>query len=131
MIEVRPSEYSPAALPSRLRAAPAKKRRLSAMNGISSSKNALRGLPASADSRSASTSAFSSIASASLSSAVDRSPGVVVDQPSNAARAAATARSTSSEEESGACAMTSPVEGLITSSVAPSAASANSPLMKF
>ena len=65
------------------------------MNGISSSRNALIGLPALSDSSSAISSACSSIASASFSSAAARSPGVVVDQPANASRAALTARSTS------------------------------------
>src|SRR4026209_1786120 len=41
--------YSPALLPSRLRAAPAKKRRLSAENGISS-REAMSGLPTVTDS---------------------------------------------------------------------------------
>jgi hypothetical protein len=43
----------------------------------------------------------------------------------------ATARFTSSSVESGMSAITSPFAGLITSSVAPSAASTNSPSMKF
>ncbi len=58
------------------------------MNGISSSRNALIGLPALADSSSEISSACSSIVSASLIIASARSPGVVVDQPPNARRAA-------------------------------------------
>ena len=80
---------------------------------------------------SASSSAFSSMASASLSSAPERSPGVIVDHSSKARRAAPTARSTSSAVDSGASAIGSPVAGLRMSSVAPSAASVNSPSMKF
>src|SRR2546423_479927 len=94
------------------RAAPAKKRRLSTMKGISSSLNACRGLPALRASRSASSSPWDSSASASLSSAAWRSPGVVRDQPSKALRAAATARSTSSLVDTGSCASSSPLAGL-------------------
>ena len=101
------------------------------MNGISSSRNALRGLPASAASRSESSSACSSSASASLMSAVARSPGGVAAQAGKARLAAATARFTSSSADSGISAITSPVAGFVTSSVAPSAASTNSPSMKF
>jgi hypothetical protein len=46
-------------------------------------------------------------------------------------RAAATARSTSSALDSGASAIASPVAGLTTCSVAPSAGSTKSPSMKF
>ena len=60
-----------------------------------------------------------------------RSPGVVVAHESKARLAAATARFTSSSFESGISAIGSPFAGLITSSVAPSAASTNSPSMKF
>jgi hypothetical protein len=49
--------------------------------------------------------------------------------PSKAAWAALTARSTSSAPPSGARAMTSPVAGLMTSKVCPSAASTCSPPM--
>jgi hypothetical protein len=131
MIELRPATYSPAAWPSGTRPAPAKKRRLSHRTGISSSRKALRGLPASAASRSDSSPACSSSRSASLSSAAARSPGGVAAQLSKARFAAATARLTSSTVERGISATTSPVAGLVTSSAAPSAASANSPSMKF
>ncbi len=99
--------------------------------GISSSKKALRGLPASAASRSDSSSACSSSRSASLLMAAARAPGVVRAQPSKAAFAAATARFTSSSVDSGISAITSPLAGFTTSSVAPSAASTSSPSMKF
>ena len=69
--------------------------------------------------------------SASFSIAVARSAGVVVAQPSNAAFAAATARFTSSSVDRGISAITSPFAGFVTSSVAPSAASTDSPSMKF
>ena len=131
MIDVRPDAYSAEAWPSGMRPAPAKKRSVSLTAGISSSRNALRGLPASAASRSAISSACSSSRSASLSMAPARSAGVVVAQPSNARFAAATARFTSSSVESGISAITSPFAGLVTSSVAPSAASTDSPSMKF
>src|SRR5215211_8776561 len=131
MIEVRFSTYSPADLPSSTRPAPAKKRRLSQRKGISSSRKAPRGLPASAASRSASSSAWSSSRSASLMIAAARSPGVVAAQPGKARFAAATARSTSSSAESCISAIASPVAGFVTSSVSPSAASTNSPSMKF
>src|SRR3954463_15592595 len=62
IIEVYPSMYSPADLPSRLRAAPAKKRRLSAENGISS-REAISGFPTLTDSSWASSSAGSSLTS--------------------------------------------------------------------
>ena len=123
--------YSPAARPSMQRAAPAKKRRLSAITGTSSSSTALRGLPASAASRSAISSARSSIRSAIRSSARARSPGGVAAQPSKASFAASTARSTSGLVESGASAIGSPLAGLITSSVPPSTGSTASPPMKF
>src|ERR1035438_1807893 len=61
--------YSPAALPSRQRAAPAKKRRLSAITGSSSFVTASIGLPAFSASMRASSSPCRSIRSASASSA--------------------------------------------------------------
>src|SRR5262245_725605 len=123
--------YSPAARPSIVRAAPAKKRSWSIMGGISSSNVTWRGLPASLVSQSVISSARSWNASASFRSSSWRWDGVVYCQVSNAPRAAFTARSTSSSVESGACAMTSPFAGLITSSVLPSAGSTNSPPIMF
>ncbi len=122
--------YSPAALPSRLRAAPAKKRRLSAMTGISSFVAFSIGLPAFSASSRASSFPCSSIRSASASSAAERCAGVVFDHPSNARRAAITALSTSSGVEIGARAISSPVAGFSTASVSPWGATL-SPSMKF
>ena len=68
-IEVYPAMYSPALRPSRVRAAPAKNRRLSTIGGISSLIVTSAGLPAFSDSIFTISSALASIASASLSSA--------------------------------------------------------------
>src|SRR3989454_542270 len=87
--------YSPAARPSSVRAAPAKKRRLSTHGGISSERNRARGLPTFADSMFAISSASARIASASLSSISLRSLGTVSNHSVYAWRAAFTARSTS------------------------------------
>ena len=87
--------YSLAALPSITRAAPAKKRRLSTVTGISSIA-AATGLPAFFDSRRPSSSARASSPSASFRRARLRSAGVVCCQVSKAVAAASTARSTSS-----------------------------------
>ena len=128
--DVYPSMYSPAALPSRQRAAPAKKRRLSTITGISSLATAARGLPAFRASRRASSSPFSSKRSAIASSAFERSAGVVCDQEANALRAAATASWTSSGVELAACASSSPVAGLRIASLSPSE-STSCPSMKL
>src|SRR5436190_13522562 len=122
--------YSPEALPSRMRAAPAKKRRLSAQTGISSLAYE-SGLPTFTDSSSASSSVCSSIASASFSSASARSPGVVSSHSGSAFFAASTARSTSPSVPLGTSAIASPVAGLMTSIVPPSTASTHSPPTKF
>src|SRR5436190_8908567 len=121
--------YSPAALPSSCRAAPAKNRRLSAENGISS-REAISGLPTFSDSSCASSSAFSSITSASLCRSSDRSFGVFSSHSGSTAFAASTARSTSFAPQRGTSAITSPVAGAITSIVSPDALSAQSPPMK-
>ena len=123
--------YSPAARPSTVRAAPAKKRSWSTIGGISSSNVTWRGLPASLVSQSVISSARSWNASASLRRSSWRWDGVVYCHVSNAPRAAFTARSTSSPVDSGECAITSPVAGLITSSVLPSAGATNSPPIMF
>src|SRR6266508_376121 len=122
--------YSPEALPSSSRAAPAKKRMLSEETGISS-RAAGSGLPTFCDSSSASSSACSSSRSASLSSASARSPGVVSSHSGSAFFAACTARSTSSAPARGTSAITSPVAGLSTSMVSPPAASTHSPPIQF
>ena len=113
-----------------MRAAPAKKRRLSAENGISSPAIAI-GLPTFRDSSLDSSSAFSSIASASLSSSSIRSFGVLSSQSGSAFAAAPTARSTSSAPARGTSAITSPVAGFSTSIVSPESASTHSPPTKF
>ena len=113
------------------RAAPAKKRIWSTIAPISSSLTACSGLPALTASSSANSSPRASSASAILSSACARSPGTVVDHFPKAARAAATARSTSGSVESGARAISSPVAGLSTASVAPSPGALHAPSTKF
>src|SRR4029079_3917594 len=118
--------YSPADLPSSCRAAPAKKRRLSAENGISS-REAISGFPTFSDSSCDSSSAFSSITSASLCRSSDRSFGVLSSPSGSAFFGASAARSTSSAEHFGTSAITSPVAGAITSIVSPDALSTQSP----
>src|SRR5438874_7599179 len=120
--------YSPADLPSSSRAAPAKKRRLSAQTG-SSSRAAPIGLPTLRDSICASSSALSSRICASLSKSSARSPGVESSHSGSACFAASTARSTSSAPQRGTAAIVSPVAGFSTSIVAPSAASVHAPPM--
>jgi hypothetical protein len=122
--------YSPADFPSSTRAAPAKKRMLSAETGISS-RAYERGLPTFRDSISASSSALSSITAASFSRASCRSPGVVSSHSGRAFFAASTARSTSPCVPFGTSAITSPVAGFSTSIVPPSTASTHSPPTKF
>ena len=69
------------------------------------------------------------MASASRSSSRPRSAAAVALQAGNADRAAATARSTSAGRASATSASWQPSCGLVTSKVAPSAASTNSPPM--
>src|SRR3954454_16450370 len=123
--------YSPAACACIVRAAPAKKRRLSAATGSSSDFTSSSGLPTFSDSSCASSSACSSTASASRSSARARSPGVVEDQPGNASFAARTAASTSSGPDFGAVAISSSVAGLRIGSVPCWASEGSSPPTKF
>jgi len=80
--------YSPVALPSSTRAAPAKKRIWSTIGGISSDIVKPMGLPVFSLSMATSSAAFSSITSANLSSARCRSLGVDQRHFSNAAPAA-------------------------------------------
>src|SRR4249919_1308607 len=122
--------YSPADLPSSRRAAPAKKRMLSAQTGISSLAYE-SGLPTFSDSSSASSSPCSSIVSASFSRASARSPGVVSSHSGKAVFAASTARSTSASVPRGTSAIVSPVAGFRTSIVPPSTASTHFPPTKF
>ena len=107
--------YSPADLPSSIRAAPAKKRIWSTAGGISSVMVSPSGLPVLRLSTATNSSARASIASAILSSARWRSDGVVSRHDSNAVAAAAIAASTSAAPETGALANTSPVVGSIRS----------------
>src|SRR6202162_3661382 len=129
---VKPVMYSPAARPSSARAAPAKKRKQSAMGGISSDFVAPSGLPTFSDSMRASSSPCSSIALASLSRRSLRSRGVLSNHTSSyALRAAATARSTSCSLPFGTCAMTLPVAGLMISCVSPPVPGVHSPPMNI
>ena len=123
--------YSPAALPSMQRAAPAKKRRLSAITGSSSRETARIGLPALSASKRASSSPCCSSIAASASSACERSAGVRCDQSSNARRAAATARSTSSTSEIGAFHSSWPVAGLSTAMRSSPSPAAGSPSIRL
>ena len=129
MEEVKPFMYSPLDLPSRTRAAPAKKRIWSTIGGISSLMVTPCGLPVFSHSMSTSSSAFSSMTSASLSSARCRSAGVVHRHFSNAVPEAWQAASMSSALEFGDVAYTSPVEGLTMSSTSPDALGRLSPSM--
>ena len=95
MLDVWSAEYSAVALPSRWRAAPAKKSMLSMLPGTSNSAANRTGLPVWLTSSATSSSACSAASCASLARTADRSTGVAVAQPGSAARAAATATSTS------------------------------------
>src|SRR5438128_8728569 len=105
--------YSPAALPSSRRAAPAKKRRWSTHGGSSSERNRARGFPTLADSRLASSTPSALTASANFSNISLRSLGTVSNHSGYALRAALTARSTSASVPFGTSAMVSPVAGLM------------------
>ena len=104
MDDVYPRMYSPDDLPSSTLAAPAKNRIWSTIGGISSDIVRETGLPVFSLSTATSSSAFSSITSASFSSALWRSPGVVQRHLSNALPAAWKAWSTSCASEFGAVA---------------------------
>src|SRR3954453_12698007 len=117
IIEVYPSMYSPADLPSRFRAAPAKNRRLSAENGISS-RETISGLPTLLASIWPGSWALSSRICASLKSSSERSFGVASSHSGSAFFARSTTASTSSAVMFGTESIFSAVAGLITSSVA-------------
>src|SRR5512132_1387378 len=123
--------YSPAAFPSKTRAAPAKNLTWSTLGGSSSDAVSPIGLPVFSLSTATSSSARASIASAIRSNARCRSLGVVSRQVSKALAAALAARSTSAASDTGAVAKTSPVAGLTRSDVRPEAGSTHSLLMKF
>ena len=105
IIEVMPLMYSPADLPSSIRAAPAKNRIWSTIGGISSDIVSARGLPVLRHSTSTSSSARASSASASRSRASWRSDGVASRQTSKPwPRQRRSARSTSAAPLTGAVA---------------------------
>ncbi len=114
MDEVWSPEYSAVALPSRWRAAPAKKAMLSMLPGTSNSVASRTGFPVWLTSSAMSCSALASTSSASLASTVERSTGVAVFQPGSAARAEATAASTSAEVARAISATVLPSAGLVT-----------------
>ena len=111
IIDVWSAMYSPADLPSRCRAAPAKKRIWSTIGGISSDNVTATGLPVLALSTATSSSARASMASAMRKRARLRSDGVASLHPGKAAVAAAMAASTSSAPDTGASKFGSPVLG--------------------
>ena len=102
MEDVNPLMYSPEDLPSSTRAAPAKNLIWSTIGGISSDIVSEIGFPVFSDSIATSSSAFSSITSASLSRPCWRSLGVDHRHFSNASPAAWNAWSTSWASELGA-----------------------------
>ncbi len=117
--EVWSPEYSPEALPSRWRAAPAKKSMLSTLPGTSNSVASRTGLPVWLTSSATRSAVASSASLASLASTADRSAGVAVDHPRRAARAELTAASTSAGCASWYSATGLPVAGLTTAWVGP------------
>ncbi len=80
MLDVWSGEYSPDALPSRLRAAPAKNDTLSIDPGTSNSVESLIGLPVCRVSVRAMSSDISVSSAAHRVRTAERSPGAVVDQ---------------------------------------------------
>ncbi len=123
--------YSPALLPSRLRAAAAKKRIWSTIGGISSERVREIGLPVLRTSSSISSSARDSMASAIRNMASERSDGVESRQLERRGRRLHGLVDVGSARDSGAVAYSSPVTGSITGVVAPSAAGTRLPLTKF
>src|SRR3990170_3576512 len=119
MMLVKPFSYSPPDLPSRWRAAPAKKRRLSMMNGTSAPETEI-GLPTSSASSFVRVSMSASIASARANIIAERSFGGVSNQTSSKAFCAASAaRSASSRVPIWTISAVSPFEGLMFGSVSP------------
>ena len=111
----------------------AKKRRLSALNGMSESRRSLSVVPVCLDSSTAISSVCSSIRSASRLRIATRS-GIHLpcQRPSlKAARAAATARSTSASLPAGTRPTSSPLAGLRTSIHSPLEDSIHSPPMNI
>ena len=102
MSDVWSRMYSPAALPDKMRAAPAKNRSSSTTGGSSSAMVSATGLPVLRHSAATMSAPRASMAPAILSSARLRSAGVVSRQPSRAASADFSAASTSAGPETGA-----------------------------
>jgi hypothetical protein len=98
IMDVWSPEYSPAAIPSRWRAAPAKNETLSMDPGTSNSRLSRIGFPVCAVSLCASSSATAPSWAASACRTADRSAGVARDHSGNARAAASTAASTVSGE---------------------------------
>src|SRR5690606_12905777 len=107
--------YSPAEVPARMRAAPAKKRKWSALGGSSSERVAAIGLPVSLTSIATISSACASIASAMRSRASWRSAGGVSRPGSQARAAARTARAASPAPAAAAPAEAPPALGATSS----------------
>ncbi len=131
MNEVWSFMYSPADLPSRWRAAPAKKRIWSTMAGISSAMVTATGLPVFSHSTRTRSSARASRASAIRKRARLRSDGVASRHSGKAAAAAAMARSMSLAPETGASRYSSPVLGSTIMAPVPSVVSTYRPPTKL
>src|SRR5713226_261703 len=101
------------------------------VSGRSAARATCAGFPLSSASSCASSSACFSIRSASLYIKTPRSAPLIFRHGplSNAARAAATALSTSGASDSATCVITSPVEGLIVGKVFPEVLSTHFPLI--
>src|SRR5665213_4402616 len=123
--------YSPAALPSSTRAAPAKKRIWSTIGGSSSDSVSASGFPVFRDSAATISSARASMASAMRSSARCLTDGVASRQISKPRSAARIARSTSAASDTGAVANTSPVLGSTMPLVTPASVSTYAPSTKL
>src|SRR5882757_2343296 len=102
------------------------------VSGRSAARATWYGLPLSSDSSCASSSACFSIKSASLFINTPRCEAPILrhEPLSNAARAAATALSTSAASASATCVITSPVDGLIVGNVFPEMLSTHFPLIR-
>ena len=128
IMEVKPSIYSPAAMPLMFRTAPAIKRNRSTQAPISS-RAASKGLPVSRDSILAKSLISASRRLATSSKRPERSPGVLAAKLSKASVDALTAASTCSGVASLISQITSPVAGFSTGTAVP-APSIFSPLIR-
>src|SRR5450631_689405 len=131
MNEVWSARYSPADLPSRWRAAPAKKRIWSTIGGISSARVTATGLPVLALSTATRSSARASRASAIRNKARLLTDGLASRQPGKAAAAAPMAVSTSLAPDTGDSRYSSPVLGSTSRAAAPSFVATYVPPTKF